>query len=91
MLVLAMATLTVSALRAVALLTLAQMCGAGQCRTAQLTFGVRADPAAGALDVQRAPVPYGPGLRTQGVLESHRTPSHPVEDALDPLQIGKLP
>ena len=30
-------------------------------------------------------------LLTQGVLGSHRTPSHRVEDPLDPLQIGKVP
>ena len=27
----------------------------------------------------------------KGSRGSHRTPSHPVEDPLDPLQIGKLP
>eukprot|EP01052_Picozoa_sp_SAG31_P022143 SAG31_NODE_1748_length_7363_cov_288.231553_3_plen_223_part_00 len=35
---------------------------AGQCRTAQITFRVRADPAAGRLEVERAPDPYGRGI-----------------------------
>ena len=31
-----------------------------------------------------------PGLLTQGSRGSHMTPWHPVEDPLDPLQIGKV-
>jgi hypothetical protein len=31
------------------------------------------------------------GCRPRGSRGSHRTPSHPVEDSLDPPQIGKVP
>ena len=42
-----------------ALLALAQVATAGQCRTASITFRVNADPEAGQLEVDRSPVPYG--------------------------------
>jgi hypothetical protein len=34
---------------------------------------------------------FAQGCRLRGSRGSHRTPSHPVEDPLDPTQIGKVP
>jgi|EP01047_Picozoa_sp_COSAG01_P081288 hypothetical protein len=57
------------------LLCLAQACSAQQCRTAQITFGVHADPDAGTLNVDRTPVPYGRGiLCTRFVLAEDSAP-----------------
>ena len=54
----------------------------------------------GAIVLSESPIAYvvdnflsglSAGLLTQGVPGSHRTPSHPIEDPLDPLQAGTLP
>jgi hypothetical protein len=45
--------------------------------------------------IEASPAAFGgmsyPGMLTQGSWGSHGTPWHPVEDPVDPLQLGNVP